>query len=75
MICCQKKENIDSATTPLVQIFPEGGNIISAINSRVAVKITDGHGNPLIVRGILKDNANDGMQNSARIPKGSLNFL
>jgi hypothetical protein len=52
-----KKETVDSAATPVVQIFPEGGNIISGINTTVGVKVTDLHGAPMVVRGIVKDNA------------------
>jgi hypothetical protein len=40
-----------------VQIFPEGGNIISGINTTVGVKVTDQHGAPMVVSGIVKDNA------------------
>jgi hypothetical protein len=53
----EKKEIMDSPATPLVQVFPEGGNIISGLNSTVALKVTDQHGNPMVVQGILKDNA------------------
>ncbi len=52
-----KKEDIEPVTTPVVQIFPEGGHIISAINSTVVVKVTDRRGNPLVVQGIVEDNA------------------
>ena len=52
----EKKENIDSATIPVVQVFPEGGNIISGINSTVALKVTDQGGNPLVMQGVIKDN-------------------
>ena len=55
-VVAEKKEQIDPATTPVVQIFPEGGHIISAITSTVAVKVTDGRGNPLVVQGVVKDN-------------------
>ena len=54
-----KKENMDSATTPVVQVFPEGGNIISGINTTVAVKVTNELGYPVVTQGILKDNADD----------------
>jgi hypothetical protein len=52
-----KKESIDSAASPVVHVFPEGGNIISGLNSTVALKVTDQHGNPLVIQGIVKDNA------------------
>jgi hypothetical protein len=55
----KKKESIDSAITQVVQVFPEGGNIISGINTTVALKVTDQHGNPEVIQGILKDNADE----------------
>ena len=51
-----KKESVGSAAIPVVQIFPEGGNIISGINTTVAVKVTDQHGTPVVIRGMVKDN-------------------
>jgi hypothetical protein len=47
----------DSAAIPRVQIFPEGGNIISGINTTVGLKVTDQYGNPMLVQGIVKDTA------------------
>ena len=72
-----EKENTDSATTPVAQVFPEGGNIISGISSTVALKVTDESGNPLVVQGIVKDNA-DSMYakfstNSGGLAKFSIN--
>jgi hypothetical protein len=52
-----EKGTIDSATSPVIQIFPEGGSIVSGINSTIVLKATDGHGNPMAIRGIVKDNA------------------
>jgi TonB-dependent SusC/RagA subfamily outer membrane receptor len=47
----------DSAAIPGVQIFPEGGNIISGINTTIGLKVTDQYGNPMLVQGIVKDTA------------------
>jgi TonB-dependent SusC/RagA subfamily outer membrane receptor len=47
----------DSAAIPRIQIFPEGGNMISGINTTVGLKVTDQHGNPMLVQGIVKDTA------------------
>ncbi|MGN6602774.1 MAG: MG2 domain-containing protein [Ginsengibacter sp.] len=52
-----KTAKLDSSSKPIVQIFPEGGAIISGINSTVALRITDEGGNPLKTSGIIKDNA------------------
>lgn len=43
-------------TKPVVEIFPEGGWLISGANSVVAVKVHDQNGNPLMVPGVVKDN-------------------
>ena len=40
-----------------VQFFPEGGRLISEMESRVAVKITDATGRGLSLKGLLKDEA------------------
>jgi hypothetical protein len=72
-----KKETVDSFATPVVQIFPEGGNIISGINTTVGVKVTDQHGAPMVVSGIVKDNADSVYArfstNSAGLSKFSFN--
>lgn len=74
-----KKVNIEPATTPRLQLFPEGGHIISAINSTVALKVTDGSGNPLVVQGIVEDNADSVYAtfstNSHGLSKFSINTL
>lgn len=76
----EKKEDIEPVTTPVVvQLFPEGGHIISAINSTVALKVTDGRGNPVEVRGIVEDNADSVYAtfstNSEGLSKFSINPL
>ena len=40
----------------VIELFPEGGSIISGINTTVAVKATSETGKPLIVSGMVKDN-------------------
>jgi hypothetical protein len=42
-------------TKPLLDIYPEGGWLISGANSVVAVKAHEKNGNPLAVSGIVKD--------------------
>ena len=44
-------------TTVCFTMFPEGGNLVSGIPSRLAFKATDGKGNPVFVEGtIYQDN-------------------
>ncbi len=52
-----------SDTSILLDIFPEGGSLISGTNSTVAVKAHDQEGNPLIVSGVVKDNKNNAIAN------------
>ncbi|HXL57886.1 MAG TPA: hypothetical protein VN958_16605, partial [Chitinophagaceae bacterium] len=40
---------------PVLDIYPEGGALISGTNSTVAVKAHDQKGNPVIVSGLIKD--------------------
>ena len=46
---------ITSATKPIIEIYPEGGSLISGTNSTVAIKVADQNGNPLVVNGLVKD--------------------
>lgn len=39
----------------IVKFFPEGGSIISGLNSTIALSVADENGNPLITSGIVKD--------------------
>ncbi len=41
---------------PRIQLFPEGGSIISGINTTIAVKATSDEGKPLTASGIVRDN-------------------
>lgn len=49
-----------SATPPsLITFFPEGGNLISGIPSKIAFKIIDSNGKGLYGEGIVKDESGD----------------
>ncbi len=51
-----KKEITTSrATKPIVQFFPEGGNLVTGIESVLGVKITDVEGNGLALEGKIFD--------------------
>src|SRR5690242_6813286 len=39
-----------------VKFYPEGGNIITGATSTVAVRITDSNGQPVQVKGLIRDN-------------------
>ncbi len=50
------KNNMPLAgTQPVIELFPEGGSVISGLNSTVAVKVTNQQGLPLSIAGIVKD--------------------
>jgi hypothetical protein len=40
------------------EMFPEGGNLITGISSKLAFKATDGHGYPVEVKGVLYQDGN-----------------
>ncbi len=40
----------------IIKFYPEGGSIISGLNSTVALSAIDENGNPEIISGIIKDN-------------------
>jgi hypothetical protein len=50
------KTSSTSGTKLLVDIYPEGGYLISGTNSLVALKVHDENGNPIIAPGVVKDN-------------------
>jgi len=53
------EQNHISATQdvkPIVEVYPEGGSLISGTTSTVGLKVHDHNGNPLMVQGVVKDN-------------------
>lgn len=58
----EKQENVlknitkDSSNKTIIKLYPEGGAIISGLNSTIAVSIKDENGEPLIVDGIVENN-------------------
>lgn len=53
----QQRTNIQATVgKPVVEVFPEGGSVISGLNSTVAVKVTNQERLPLQIAGIVKDN-------------------
>lgn len=48
------KQASGSVTKPVIELFPEGGAIISGITTAVGLKITDAYGFPLNVKGYIK---------------------
>ncbi|MEO7048600.1 MAG: TonB-dependent receptor plug domain-containing protein [Ferruginibacter sp.] len=40
----------------VVTLYPEGGNIITGVSSTVAVRAADLNGNPVAVKGLIRDN-------------------
>ena len=42
-------------TTPVLQLFPEGGKLVSGMECAVAVRVTNAAGRPLQSKGMIKD--------------------
>ncbi|HVX49035.1 MAG TPA: TonB-dependent receptor plug domain-containing protein, partial [Chitinophagaceae bacterium] len=40
---------------PVITFYPEGGTLITGINSTGAIQVTDAGGNPLIIQGTIRD--------------------
>lgn len=51
-----KNTTANGDAKPLINFYPEGGNVITAANSKVAFSITDKTGKPIPVDGVVKDN-------------------
>ncbi len=51
-----KTINQVQSSKPVLQLYPEGGSIISGLNSTVALSAKDNKGNPLLVSGLVKNN-------------------
>ena len=45
-----------SGSQPVIQFFPEGGQLVAGLRSKVAVKASDGFGNGMSLTGIIYDN-------------------
>src|SRR4051794_6839348 len=56
----ENNQEVDNAITgdtqPVVEIYPEGGWLISGANSVVALKVHDRNGNPIVTSCVVKDN-------------------
>src|SRR5690348_11552941 len=46
----------DKGSKTIIKFYPEGGSIISGLNSTVALSASDENGNTKIISGIIKDN-------------------
>lgn len=58
----------------VINIYPEGGSIISGTNSTVAIKALDTEGNPVITSGIIKDNRDNVIANFTTNKQGLAKF-
>jgi hypothetical protein len=72
----QKKINPPSQKTKL-EIFPEGGHLITELYTRVAFKATNPYGNPVFIKGVLVDGNNQVLDslNTAHDGMGSFYFM
>ena len=53
-----KREKPEKGKSANIRFFPEGGNLIQGITSRVAFEATDEAGNPIDVAGVVLDDKN-----------------
>ena len=53
-----------------LRFFPEGGNLIQGIESRVAFEVTDETGNPIDVTGVVVDKSNRELASFAALHEG-----
>ena len=51
-----KREKPEKGKTVNIRFFPEGGNLIQGLPSRIAFEATDEAGNPIEVRGAVRNN-------------------
>jgi hypothetical protein len=69
---------------PSIQFFPEGGDMVEGVNSRVAFKANDQYGRPVTVKGVVQDSkgavidsirvVHDGMGSFNLIPQVGMNY-
>jgi hypothetical protein len=55
----RKNEAVQTDAVPIVDIYPEGGELISGIDCVVALRVHDKKGNPLSVAGYVKNSKGD----------------
>ena len=51
--------SVTSTTSPAIQFFPEGGNLVAGLNSKIAFKAVDAFGKPLQFNGAIIGVGND----------------
>ena len=52
----QKKNTNLKDSTPLITFYPEGGSVITGINSAIALQTNFANGDPVVIDGFIKDN-------------------
>ncbi|CAN5691347.1 hypothetical protein BH10BAC2_BH10BAC2_04370 [soil metagenome] len=55
-IVTAKKDNGKKDSIPAIIFYPEGGSIITGVNSTVALQVNDIDGTPMHISGVIKDN-------------------
>ncbi|MBS1735044.1 MAG: hypothetical protein JSS98_00380 [Bacteroidetes bacterium] len=53
-ILSAKRSQITTKIIPSITFFPEGGNIITGVNNKIAFKANDQYGNPIPIKGIVQ---------------------
>lgn len=60
---------------PVIEIFPEGGSLISGADNLVVIKIHDKNGRPITTKGMIKDNRNNNVTSFATGADGMGKFV
>ncbi len=68
-------QTLENAPLYDVQFFPEGGNLVAGIASKVAFKITDSYGHGIDASGIVKDENNVTVATIKTMKFGMGNFI
>ncbi|HTM93988.1 MAG TPA: hypothetical protein VL095_16315 [Flavisolibacter sp.] len=64
-----------AAVTPLLQLFPEGGDIVAGVVNKIAFKANDQYGRPVKIKGRLLDNKGTALQSFSSVYDGMGSFV
>ena len=70
--------NTDTANETInasLQFFPEGGDLVTGLESQIAFKATDQYGNPISVKGSIKSSEGNAVTNFSSVHNGMGKFV
>jgi len=68
-------KRILAAVTPSLQLFPEGGDIVSGVINKIAFKANDQYGRPVKIKGRLLDGKGTSLQSFSSVHDGMGSFI